>query len=104
MEVEGSGYRSTWTFRAVEPTFKQIAEHWRMHELRKEGIIGRKAHETAERDEHNLDKFQFFRAGKNGLAGSIKRPRLKLGSRSWRLHEGRKRKPLKWPRLKKSTR
>jgi hypothetical protein len=54
-----------------EPTFKQIAEHWRLHELRKEGIIGRKAEETADRDEHNLDRFILPRWGEC-LAGSIK--------------------------------
>jgi hypothetical protein len=42
-----------------------------MHELRKEGIIGRKADETAERDEHNLDKFILPRWGER-LAGGIK--------------------------------
>ena len=40
---------------SCEPKFKDIAEHWRLWELRKEGIIGKKADETADRDEHNLD-------------------------------------------------
>jgi hypothetical protein len=45
-------------------TFKRIAEHWRRHELRREGIIGRKADETADRDEHTWTD-SFFRAGEN---------------------------------------
>lgn len=39
----------------INPKFQDIAEHWRKHELRKPGQIGRKASETADRDEHNLD-------------------------------------------------
>src|SRR5207245_3360363 len=71
MEVGRLGlqkYMDGWT--RTEPTFKQIAEHWRLHELRKEGIIGRKAEETADRDEHNLDRFILPRWGER-LAGSI---------------------------------
>ncbi|SRR5260370_28025988 len=57
IEVGRLGLQKHLDGSPVEPKFKQIAEHWRMHELRKEGIIGRKAEETADRDEHNLDTF-----------------------------------------------
>lgn len=84
-----------------EPTFKQIAEHWRLHELRREGIIGRKAEETADRDEHNLDRFILPRWGE-WLAGSIKPTEVE----SWfetlaSTPQGGKRKPLKWPTIEK---
>ena len=45
------------------PTFKRIAEHWRRHELRKEGIIGKKAVETVNCSEHNLDNYVLPRWG-----------------------------------------
>jgi hypothetical protein len=43
--------------------FREIADDWRVRELRKEGIIGRKAKETADRDEHYLDRFILPRWG-----------------------------------------
>src|ERR1700741_4158331 len=46
-----------------EPDFRDIAEHWRLWELRKEGIIGKKAAEPAYRDEHNLDGYVLPRWG-----------------------------------------
>lgn len=48
---------------SVNPTFGEIADHWRRHELRKQGQIGRKAGETADRDEHNLDDYAIPRWG-----------------------------------------
>ena len=48
----------------LEPTFQQLAEDWRLRELRKEGIIGKKAGETADRDEHNLDQYVIPRWGR----------------------------------------
>lgn len=48
----------------LEPTFQKLAEHWRVHELRKSGVIGKKAPESANRDEHNLDRFVLPRWGK----------------------------------------
>jgi integrase len=85
----------------ADPTFKRIAEHWRRYELRKEGIIGRKADETADRDEHNLDRFILPRWGEC-LASSIKPTEVE----SWfetlaSIPQGRKRKPLKWPTIEK---
>jgi integrase len=48
---------------SINPTFAEIADHWRRHELRKQGQIGRKAGETADRDEHNLDNYAIPRWG-----------------------------------------
>jgi hypothetical protein len=100
MEVGGLGIQKHLDVSTFEPPFK-IAEHWRMHELRKEGIIGRKADETAERDEHNLDNFILPR-WQERLAGSIKPTEVE----AWfeilaSTPQGRKRKPLKWPTIEK---
>jgi hypothetical protein len=85
----------------MDATFKQIAEHWRRHELRKGGIIGRKAEETADRDEHNLDTFILPRWGER-TAGSIKPTEVE----AWfeilaSTPQGRKKKPLRWPTIDK---
>ena len=48
-----------------EPTFKEIAEHWRLHELRREGVIGKKAVET-------VSKWKFQPATKNGQPVAVK--------------------------------
>lgn len=101
MEVGRLGLQKHVDGSIVEPTFKQIAEHWRMHELRKDGIIGKKAEETADRDEHNLDTFILPRWG-DRLAGTIKPTEVEgwfevLASTP----RGRKRKPLQWPTIEK---
>jgi integrase len=101
MEVGRLGLQKHMDGSTDEPTFKQIAEHWRMHELRKEGIIGRKADETADRDEHNLDTFIIPRWAER-TAGSIKPTEVE----AWfeilaSTPQGRKRKPLKWPTIEK---
>lgn len=84
-----------------EPKFKDIAEHWRLWELRKEGIIGKKADETADRDEHNLDGYVLPRWG-DCLAKSIKPTEVEM----WfevlaTTPQGKKNKPLKWPTIDK---
>src|SRR5439155_11318409 len=84
-----------------EPTFKEIAEHWRLHELRKEGIIGKKAVETVNCSEHNLDKYVLPRWG-GCLAGSIKPSEVE----GWfevlaTVAQGERKKPLKWPTIDK---
>jgi hypothetical protein len=80
-----------------EPTFKEIAEHWRLHELRKEGIIRKKAVETVNCSEHNLDKYVLPRWG-GCLAGSIRPSEVE----GWfevlaTVAQGERKKPLKWP-------
>jgi hypothetical protein len=84
-----------------EPTFREIAEHWRLHELRKEGIIGKKAEETADRDEHNLDEHVLPRWG--GLVASAIKP---TEVEAWfeglaAIPLGARKKPLKWPTIDK---
>lgn len=84
-----------------DPSFRQIAEDWRLRELRKEGIIGRKADETADRDEHNLDCFILPRWGES-LAGDIKPTEVEgwfevLAS----MPQGKRKKQLKWPTIDK---
>ena len=88
-----------------EPTVKEIAEHWRLHGLRrKNGVIGKKAHETAERDEHNLDEYVLPRWG-DSVAVTVKPTEVEewfevLASEP----HGAKNRPLKWPTVDKSTR
>jgi integrase len=60
-----------------KPTFGQIAGHFKCHELRKEGVIGKKAEETAARDKHNLDEYAIPRWG-NHVAMQIKPLDLEL--------------------------
>ena len=84
-----------------EPKFKDIAEHWRLWELRKDGIIGKKAYETADRDEHNLDRFVLPRWG-DCLVKGIKPTEVE----TWfevlaTTPHGKKNKPLKWPTIDK---
>ncbi len=38
-------------------TFKDLADHFIAHELRRDGIIRRKAEETIDRDEHNINRW-----------------------------------------------
>ena len=86
---------------SCEPKFKDIAEHWRLWELRKEGIIGKKAHETADRDEHNLDGYVLPRWG-DCLAKSIKPTEVEPWfERLATTPQGKKNKPLKWPTIDK---
>ena len=84
-----------------EPTFKEIAEHWRLHELRKEGIIGKKAVETVKCSEHNLDRYILPRWG-GCVAGRIKPSEVEgwfevLATGA----QGKRKKPLKWPTIDK---
>jgi integrase len=84
-----------------EPKFKDIAEHWRLWELRKEGVIGKKGYETANRDEYNLDRYVLPRWG-NCLAKSIKPTEVE----TWfevlaTTPQGKKNKPLMWPTIDK---
>ena len=85
----------------TDPTFRQVAEDWRLRELRKEGIIGKKADETADRDEHNLDSFILPRWATSPV-GSIKPTEVE----AWfeilaSTPQGKRGKPLKWPTIDK---
>jgi integrase len=84
------------------PTVREIAEHWRLHGLRrKDGIIGKKADETADRDEHNLDEYVLPRWG-DSVAVTVKPTQLE----AWfevlaSTPQVAKNKPLKWPTVDK---
>lgn len=86
----------------TDPTVKEIAEHWRIHVLRrKNGVIGKKAHETAERDEHNLDEYVLPRWG-DFVATSVKPTEVEewfevLASKP----NGTRNRPLKWTTVEK---
>ncbi len=85
-----------------EPKVREIAEHWRLHEMRKEGIIGKKAGETADRDEHNLDTYVLPRWA-DQVATSIQPPEVEnwfegLASKP---QKSNRNKPLKWPTIDK---
>lgn len=85
----------------LEPTFQQLAEDWRLRELRKEGIIGKKAGETADRDEHNLDQYVIPRWGRC-LASSIRPTDVEAWFEVLALTpQGKREKPLKWPTIDK---
>jgi hypothetical protein len=57
-EVEKLGY-STLLDKPIgaTPTFRELAEHWRLHELKKTSGIGKKAGETIIISESNLDNW-----------------------------------------------
>lgn len=72
-----------------------------LRELRKEGEIGKKAPETVDRDEHNLDDYVLPRWG-GYLAKSIKPADVE----AWftvlaSMPQGKRKKPLKWPTIDK---
>lgn len=84
-----------------QPTVREVAEHWRRHELRREGLIAKKAGETADRDEHNLDAYVLPRWGDH-VAVTVKPTALEewfevLASTP----QSKKNRPLKWPTIDK---
>lgn len=86
----------------AQPTVREIAEHWRLHELRKEGIIGRKAVETAERDEHNLDNYVLPRWG-DCVAASTQPTQIEawFETLASKPQKSNRNKPLLWPTINK---
>ncbi len=85
-----------------EPKLRDIAEHWRLWELRKEGIIGKKADETADRDEHNLDTYVLLRWS-DRLAKSIRPDEVETWFEVLAVTtpQGKRNKPLMWPTIDK---
>jgi integrase len=84
-----------------EPTVRDIAEHWRLHALRrKEGIIGKKALETADRDEHNLDRYVLPRWS-DRLAMGIKPPEVEAWFEILATTPQWRGRPLKWGTIDK---
>lgn len=84
-----------------EPTFRDLAEHWRVKELRKSGVIRKKAAESADRDEHNLDRYVLPRWGTQKALDinpiQIEEWFEALASTP----QGRKQKPLNWRTIEK---
>jgi integrase len=84
-----------------QPKFNALAQHWRAHELRKHGQIGRKAGETADRDEHNLNAFILPRWG-DETAMEIKPVEIENWFESLAAKpQGKRKKPLAWPTIDK---
>ncbi len=83
------------------PTFRELAEHFREHELKKKSGIGLKAAETATVDESLLDRWILPRWGAKRT--SEIRP---LAIEAWfealtSLPQGYRKKPLKWASIAK---
>jgi integrase len=85
---------------ASEPTFKEIAEHWRVHELRKKGQIAKKAGETADRDEHNLDTYVLPKWG-DQKALEISSTAIEGWFEDLAAPPLGEKRPLKWPTIEK---
>ena len=80
-----------------KPSFRELAQHFRQHELNKKTGIGIKAEETVVGDELNLDRWVLPRWG-DSLACDIKPLEIEawfeqLTSR----RSSRRRAPLRWP-------
>jgi integrase len=83
------------------PTFRELAEHWRKHELKKDSGVGKKAPETVSIVELILDNWILPRWGEM-KAGEIK----PLGIEAWfnqltSSPQGKKNKPLGWGTIQK---
>jgi integrase len=91
------GEKAAW----VEVGKLGLAEHWRLHELRREGVIGKKAAETVKCSEHNLDKYVLPRWG--GCVAGRMRPSEVEGWFEVLATEaqGIRKNPLKWPTIDK---
>jgi integrase len=83
------------------PTFGELAAHYRKHELSMSGVISKRAGETTECAEHNLNKWLIPRWG-NERALDI----TPLDLERWfealaTLPQGNKKKPLEWTTISK---
>src|ERR1035438_6956685 len=102
MEVSRLGYQELLD-RPIGacPTFRELAEHWRSHELKKEAGIGKKASETVGITELILDNWVLPKWG-DTRASEIK----PLGIEAWfelltATPQGKKDKPLSWGTIQK---
>lgn len=58
VEVEKQGYKKLiYKTVPINPTFGELAEHWRKNELKKTGFIGKRCSETIAVHESNLDGY-----------------------------------------------
>jgi len=101
-EVERLGYPKLLDKPiGATPTFRELAEHWRLHELKKTRGIGKKAGETVDVSESNLDLWVLPKWG-NRKASEIKPLELEewfdaLSSTP----QGKREEPLAWGTIQK---
>ena len=101
-EVERRGFSTLLSKQlGATPTFRELAEHWRKHELKKASGIGKKAGETVDVSELNLDKWVLPKWG-DEKALEIKT----LAIEDWfdeltTKPQGKKNKPLEWGTIQK---
>lgn len=102
MEVARLGYEKLLD-RPIgsTPTFGELAEHYRKHELKKTSGIGKRAIETIEIAEHNLDCWVIPRWGSR-VAAEVK----PLEIEAWfeeltSKPQGKKKRPLDWGTVRK---
>src|ERR1039457_4372980 len=102
MEVARLGYQELLDRPiGANPTFGELAEHWRSHELLKSAGIGKKAQETVTIAELLLDTW-FFQKWGVVRANEVK----PLGIEAWfesltATQQGKKEKPLSWGTIQK---
>ena len=84
-----------------KPTFHQLAEHFRQHELKKKSGIGVKAEETVDTDEHLLDKWLLPRWG-DKKAAEVQPLEIEAWFETLNSQpHGKKEAPLTWPSVVK---
>jgi integrase len=102
MEVARLGYQELLDRPiGANPTFGELAEHWRSHELLKSAGIGKKAQETVTIAELLLDNWVLPKWG-DVRANEVK----PLGIEAWfesltATQQGKKEKPLSWGTIQK---
>ena len=102
MEVARLGYQELLDRPiGASPTFAELAQHWRSHELKKDAGIAKKAHETVTISELILDNWVLPKWG--DLKASEIKP---LAIEAWfelltSAPQGRKKKPLAWGTIQK---
>ena len=102
MEVARLGYQELLDRPiGANPTFAELAQHWRSHELKKDAGIAKKAHETVTISELILDNWVLPKWG--DLKASEIKP---LAIEAWfelltSAPQGKKKKPLAWGTIQK---
>jgi len=88
-------------FDGHTPTFRELAEHFRQHELKKESGIGVRANETVDTDELLLDKWVLPRWG-NQKSADIKPLEIEAWFEALTAQpHGRNKRPLAWTTVTK---
>jgi site-specific recombinase XerD len=102
VEVDKRGYGKLLdNLVPINPTFSEIAEHWRTFDLKRKGSIGRRAAETIEVTESNLDLYVIPRWGTT-KALEIQPTEVEAWF-EWlnSTPQGRRKKPLQWKTVQK---